>query len=122
MRRDYFLWGGFVAGDCHEGTKAQRNTKVLPQRKEVKEIAQRGFFVGGFVAGDCHEGTKAQRNTKVLPQRKEVKEIAQRGFLWEGLLRVIATKALRRKETRRFCRGEKKKRRLRRDDFLEGKD
>ena len=43
--------------------------------------------------------------------RGEKRERRLRGddFCGEVLLRVIATKALRRKETRRFCRGEKSK-------------
>ena len=58
--------------------------------------------MGGFVAGDCHEGTKAQRNTKVFAAERVNGGCAEMIFCGDGLMRVIATEALRLKETRRF--------------------
>ena len=53
LRADYRF---IVAKVCHEDTKTRRNTKVLPQRKELKEDTQRLCFVG-----NCrHEDTNVR--------------------------------------------------------------
>ena len=71
----------------HEGTKALRNTKVLPRRKEEKEITQRCFFGGGMFR---HEGSKKHEG---FAAEKRGKGDYAEMFFWRGMFHFIETVA-----------------------------